>query len=55
MIAITALKLLPGTIQPSLVGHLPWANLRLRDYGGRVSYQVTEVHLCLSPPFQGGQ
>ena len=56
--AIAALKLLPGTIRPSVVGHLPREISRFTYYiiihGGRVSCQVMDVHHRRSPLVQGG-
>jgi hypothetical protein len=56
--AIAALKLLPGTIHPSVVGHLPRKISRFTYYiiihGGRVSCQVISVRYRRSPLVQGG-
>lgn len=56
--AIAALKLLPGTIRPSVVGHLPPEISILTYYiiihGARVSCQVTDIHHRRSPLVQGG-
>ena len=56
--AIAALKLLPGTIRLSVVGHLPREISRFTYYiiiyGARVSCQVTDIHHCRSPLVQGG-
>ena len=56
--AIAAFKLLPGTIRPSIVGHLPREISRFTYYviihGGRVSYQVTDAHRRRLPLVQGG-
>lgn len=56
--AIAALKLLPGTIHPSVVGHLPREISRftyyILIYGGRVSCQVISVCYRRSPLVQGG-
>ena len=56
--AIAALKLLPGTIRPSVIGHLPREISRFTYYiiihGGRVSCKVIDAHYRRSPLVQGG-
>ena len=56
--AIATFKLLPGTIDPSVVGHLPREISRFTYYiiiyGGRVSCQVISVCYRRSPLVQGG-
>lgn len=56
--AIAAMKQLPGTIRPSVVGHLPREISRYTYYiilhGGRVTCQVIDDRHRRSPLIQGG-
>ena len=56
--AIAAIKTLPGTIRPSVVGHLPREFFRFTYYvtvhGGRLSCKLTDAHHRRSPLVQGG-